>query len=108
MDPTTGERLRDPVIEFPNSGQPEGGLSFTVVGGNVYRGRDVPKLYGRYVYGGATSSFDAPRGRLFASTPQRGGLWTVRELLINGSDRLGYFVKGFGQDRHGEVYVMAS
>jgi glucose/arabinose dehydrogenase len=107
VDPTTGERLRDPVIEFANAGQP-GGLSFTVVGGNVYRGRDVPKLSGRYIYGGATSSFTAPRGRLFASTPERGGLWTVRELLINGSDRLGYFVKGFGQDRHGEVYVMAS
>jgi glucose/arabinose dehydrogenase len=106
MDPTTGERLRDPVIEFANSGQP-GGLSYTVVGGHVYRGNDVPKLFGRYVYGGATSSFTAPRGRIFASARSR-GLWAIRELLINGADRLGYFVKGFGQDRRGEVYVMAS
>jgi hypothetical protein len=29
-------------------------------------------------------------------------------VLINRTDRLGYVVKGFGQDRHGEVYVMAS
>jgi glucose/arabinose dehydrogenase len=107
VDPTTGEPLRDPVIEFANAGQP-GGLSFTVVGGNVYRGRDVPSLSRRYIYGGATSSLTAPEGRVFASTPEESGLWTLHELLINGTDRLGYFVKGFGQDRRGEVYVMAS
>jgi glucose/arabinose dehydrogenase len=107
VDPTTGERLRDPVIEFANAGQP-GGLSFTVVGGNVYRGRDVPRLSRRYIYGGATASLTAPEGRLFASAPREEGLWTIHELLINGTDRLGYFVKGFGQDRRGEVYVMAS
>ena len=107
VDPTTGERLRDPVIEFANAGQP-GGLSYTVVGGHVYRGDTVPTLFGRYVFGGATSSFTAPEGRLFVSTPQPTGLWTLRELLIDGTDPLGYFVKGFGQDRQGEVYVMAS
>jgi glucose/arabinose dehydrogenase len=106
-DPTTGEPLRDPVIEFANAKQP-GGLSFTVVGGNVYRGRDVPALAGHYVFGGATSSFTAPDGRVFASAPQGGGLWTIRELLVDGTDRIGYVVKGFGQDRAGEVYVMAS
>jgi glucose/arabinose dehydrogenase len=107
VDPTTGEPLRDPVIEFANSKQP-GGLAFVVVGGYVYRGRDVPKLAGRYIYGGATASLTAPEGRLFVSTPQRSGLWVLQELLINGTDRLGYVVKGFGQDRNGEVYVMAS
>jgi len=42
------------------------------------------------------------------STPRKHGLWTLQELLINGTDRLTYVVKGFGQDRNGEVYVMAS
>jgi glucose/arabinose dehydrogenase len=107
IDPTTGEPLRDPVIEFANSGQP-GGLAFTVVGGYVYRGNAVPELSGRYIYGGATASLTAPDGRLFVSTPQMSGLWTLQELLINGTDHLGYVVKGFGQDRRGEVYVMAS
>jgi hypothetical protein len=106
-DPTTGEPLRDPVIEFANAKQP-GGLAFTVVGGYVYRGSAVPKLAGRYIYAGATASLTAPDGRLFVSTPRRSGLWTLHELLINGTDRLGYVIKGFGQDRDGEVYVMAS
>lgn len=107
VDPTTGESLRDPVIEFANSAQP-GGLSVTVIGGNVYRGRLAPALAGMYVFGGATSPGTAPDGRLFASTPQGGGLWPIQELLINGTTRLGYVVKGFGQDSDGEVYVMAS
>jgi hypothetical protein len=49
-----------------------------------------------------------PKAGSFVSTPQKSGLWTLRELLINGTDRLTYVVKGFGQDRNSEVYVMAS
>ena len=107
VDPTTGERLRDPVIEFANSAQP-GGLAVTVVGGNVYRAHGVPGLEGMYVYGGATASFTQPDGRLFASRPEGDKLWTIHELLVGGTDRIGYVVKGFGNDNAGEVYVMAS
>jgi len=32
----------------------------------------------------------------------------MSELLINGTGRLNHVVKGFGQDRAGEVYVTAS
>jgi hypothetical protein len=107
VDPTTGEPLRNPVIEFANSKNPVvPGLALTVVGGNVYRGHEVPWLKGSYVFAGATAP--GLGGRLFASTPQGAGLWPMAELLINGTDRLGHVVKGFGQDARGEVYVMAS
>jgi glucose/arabinose dehydrogenase len=107
VDPTTGEQLRDPVIEFANAKQP-GGLSLTVIGGVVYRGRAIPSLSGMYVFGGATSAFAAPSGRLFASAQQGSGLWTIQELLIGGTEPLGYVVKGFGNDAEGDVYVAAS
>ncbi|MHB1222714.1 MAG: hypothetical protein ACYC2G_01505 [Gemmatimonadaceae bacterium] len=45
IEPTTGEPLRDPVIE-PANGK-HGGLALTVVGGHVYGGRDVRSLRGR-------------------------------------------------------------
>jgi hypothetical protein len=32
----------------------------------------------------------------------------MSELLINGTARLNHVVKGFGQDRSGEVYVVGS
>ena len=107
VDPTTGETLRDPVIEFANAKQ-AGGLSLTVVGGNVYRGKSFAALSGMYVFGGATTAFTAVDGRLFASPQQGDGLWTIHELLVGGTERLGYVVKGFGNDADGNVYVAAT
>jgi glucose/arabinose dehydrogenase len=107
VDPTTGETLRDPVIEFANAKQ-AGGLALTVVGGNVYRGREFRALSGMYVFGGATASFTAPDGRVYAAAQQGSGLWTIHELLLGGTDRLGYVVKGFGNDAEGNVYIAAS
>jgi glucose/arabinose dehydrogenase len=109
VDPTTGARLEDPVIEFANSKNlAVPGLAFTVVGGNVYRGRRLPAFRGRYIFGGAFATRGATDGRLFIATPQASGLWPMRELLVDGTRPLGYFVKGFGQDTRGEVYVAAS
>jgi glucose/arabinose dehydrogenase len=108
VDPTTGEILRSPVIEFGNTKNPAGGLSLTVVGGNVYRGSTVPLLQGMYVFGGFGSGFTAPSGTLYAAQPRSSGLWTMSELRINGTQPLGAYVKGFGQDRAGEVYVATS
>jgi glucose/arabinose dehydrogenase len=107
VDPTTGETLRDPVIEFANAKQP-GGLALTVVGGVVYRGRAIESLRAMYVFAGATTSFTSPDGRLFASAQEADGLWTIHELLLGGTDRLGYVVKGLGNDGEGNVYVAAS
>jgi glucose/arabinose dehydrogenase len=107
IDPTTGERLRDPMIEFANSKQP-GGLALTVIGGVVYRGRAIPSLQGMYIFGGATTSFTAADGRLFATREEGQKLWTIHELLLGGTDRIGYVVKGFGNDGEGNVYVAAS
>ena len=105
VDPTTGEPLRDPVIQFANLKNPDfPGLSLTVVGGNVYRGSRVPELVGRYVFGGATASLTALDGRVFVATPTSGGLWPMQEIVFDGQ-RLRRFVLGFGQDLAGEVYV---
>lgn len=106
-DSTTGEVLRNPVIEFANTKNPAGGLAFTVVGGHVYRG-SMSSLAGKYIFGGATASLTAPDGRLFVATPTGSGLWPMSELLINGTGRLNHVVKGFGQDRSGEVYITGS
>jgi len=111
VDPTTGEQLRNPVIEFPNTKNEAfgGDLGLTVVGGVVYRGNDVHALRGLYGFGSAaTRTLPGGSGRLFASLMDGVPLWTMHELRVHGSDPIGYFVKGFGIDRDGEVYVMAS
>lgn len=105
-----GVPLRDPVIEYANAGNPDGGLGLVVVGGHVYRGSRLPQLRGRYVFGDWSRSFAQPDGTLFAATPRKNGLWRIQELQIRGnpSGRLGHFILGFGRDNRGEIYVLTS
>jgi hypothetical protein len=107
-----GDRLVDPVIEYANSKQAGGGIGRTVVGGYVYRGNDVRQLRGRYVFGDYTRDFTIPTGNgsVMAAEPRgRGGLWRFEELAFDTPNgRINHFLKGFGQDEDGEVYLMVS
>jgi glucose/arabinose dehydrogenase len=107
---TAGDPLRDPVIEYANARSPAGGLGLAVIGGHVYRGRDLPQLRGRYVFGDFSRSFTPPDGSLFAASPRQRGLWLMQELLVGDrpDGRLGHYLLGFGQDGAGEVYVLTS
>ncbi|HVR71581.1 MAG TPA: PQQ-dependent sugar dehydrogenase [Vicinamibacteria bacterium] len=106
-----GDLLVDPVIEYRNANHPQGGLGVAVVGGAVYRGRILPQLRGRYVFGDWSTSFGGPpNGTLFAATPRKQTFWRIQELKIANrpNGRLNHRVLGFGQDPDGEVYVGTS
>lgn len=109
--PHAGTPLRNPIIEYANSGNTAAPaatrLGVTVIGGHVYRGNRIDRLEGRYVFGDFSRSFFPPNGSLFAATPERHGLWTIRELTLANrpNGRLNHYVLGFGQDDRGEVYV---
>lgn len=108
-----GDPLIDPVIEYANaSNTTMAGIGTTVVGGEVYRGRSLPQLAGRYVFGDWSKQFiGPPTGQLFAATPG-GAQWRMQKLRINtvdgvknASGELNRRVLGFGRDSRGEVYV---
>ncbi len=108
FDPETGEvgpplddpDLTDPVAQYDH----DDGIA--VVGGYAYYGAEFPELWGHYVFGDFSRSFSDPQGRLFEADLFTG---EIRELLIDPpGDPLGMFVKGFGQDADGEVYLLAS
>ena len=106
-----GRTLIDPVIEMNNAQNPAGGIAtLTVIGGNVYRGQDIKGLEGQYIFGSYSKISTGPQGELFMSRPQSGpGLWSFQEVtLVSYPDHLGMFVKGFGQDNDGELYVTTS
>jgi hypothetical protein len=106
-----GDPLIDPVIEYANSKQAGGGIGRTVVGGYVYRGNDVKQLRGHYVFGDYTRDFAIPTGNgsVMAATPAGQQLWQFEELTFTTPNgRLNHFLKGFGQDDDGEVYLMVS
>ncbi|HEX2780139.1 MAG TPA: PQQ-dependent sugar dehydrogenase [Gemmatimonadaceae bacterium] len=106
-----GTPLIDPVIEYPNAAQGANGVGVTVVGGVVYRGNDVEDLNGRYIYGDWSRTFvGPPTGQLFIATPMGQSSWPTQKLRIasNPDGELHHRVLGFGQDRHGEVYVLTT
>jgi glucose/arabinose dehydrogenase len=104
-----GDPLIDPVVEYPNVVR-EGGLGVAVIGGYVYRGRDLPRLRGQYVFGDWSRSLDRTDGTLFVATPRPKGPWSLRQLRVAGTadGHVGHLVLGLGQDRRGEIYVLTS
>ena len=104
-----GNPLIDPVIEMPNSANPAGGETITIVGGNVYRGSTIQSLEGKYIFGSLSGSFSDMSGTILISTPGGSGLWDYSVLALKSfPNNLGQYVKGFGQGDDGEVYVATS
>jgi glucose/arabinose dehydrogenase len=92
--------LIDPVLQYDH----DEGIS--IIGGYAYRGAQLPELFGKYVFGDFSTGFFTPAGRLFHADLDTG---LIREFNIGTEDRsLGLFVKGFGQDADGEIYLLAS
>jgi Glucose / Sorbosone dehydrogenase len=110
----SGEPLLDPVLEYKNINghrkDPEArGISIT--GGYVYRGKALPQLEGRYVFGDWSRNFVLPDGVLLvASRPGSPAekAWTLKPLELSSPQKIGAFIVAFGQDAEGELYVLTN
>ena len=92
--------LIDPAAQYDH----DEGIS--IIGGFIYRGTAIPELFGKYVFGDFSRGFLNPDGRIFYADLETG---VIKELVIGVNDRaLNLFVKGFGQDLDGEIYLLAS
>ncbi|XP_071078598.1 HHIP-like protein 1 [Haliotis cracherodii] len=84
-------------------------LFHAVVGGYVYRGRNLLDLYGRYLYG------DAMTGQMSVLTEDSYG-WTSSPLPVcdgnqcpcDARERPRDFLLTFGQNEQGEVYLLTT
>jgi len=91
--------LIDPVAQYDH----DEGISVT--GGFVYHGSAIPELTGKYVFGDFSASFFLAEGRLLYADL---GTGLIQEFIIGVDDRnLGLYVKAFGQDAAGELYLLA-
>jgi glucose/arabinose dehydrogenase len=101
-----GEPLVDPVIEY---GHDQG---IVVVGGYMYRGTMMPDLTGYYIFGDYSATGDTPDGVLFWGEPsdEAGGAWEWGSLQVEGmgSNHLGAYLLGVGEDSSGELYLLTS
>ncbi len=89
IDPAS---LTYPIHDYGRS------VGFTVIGGFVYRGSAYPELIGKYVFGDLGS-------KLFYLQQTRPNIWQRYTFDIQSGGALNY-IKGFGEDEDGELYVM--
>ncbi|MDO1449963.1 PQQ-dependent sugar dehydrogenase [Rhodocytophaga aerolata] len=82
--------LIEPIYEYLHSA----GLGQSVTGGFVYRGKQMPQLVGKYIYG------DYQSGKIWAITLSANGK-AENELIAD----LEGLVSAFGEDKDGEIYV---
>ncbi len=83
------EKYMFPVYEYGHKG---GNCSIT--GGYVYRGKEVPELYGKYIFG------DFCSGKVWALERTESGF---RAKLLFDTD---FLISTFGENHRGEVYVV--
>jgi hypothetical protein len=101
-----GNPIIDPIIQVIHFRNPKGGKATTVIGGNVYRGRSLPFIYGKYIFGTFSQGPNQPNAELFMAHGTGSGLWAMQEVPLKSyTDDLGHFLKGFGQDNKGEIYL---
>jgi glucose/arabinose dehydrogenase len=84
------EGLTLPITEYRT-----GADGCSVTGGYVYRGRRLPALVGRYVFG------DYCKGTIWALERTGSGAWTRTAAMAGG----GVNISSFGEDADGELYV---
>ena len=111
-----GKPLLDPILEYKNvngfRNDPEA-LGISITGGYIYRGKAMPQLQGRYVFGDWSRNFVIPAdGTMLVATRPAGGSgkWNVEplDLATHPNGKLKSFIVAFGEDADGELYVMTN
>ncbi len=121
-----GEPLIGPVVEYGHD------VGNVIVGGEVYRGTELPDFTGKYVFGSWSSpdNYVTPNGILFVATPpddweskipstaedltrEDNAMWTLQELKVIGAPgqedgRLDQFVRSINRDNDNEIYLLTN
>lgn len=100
-----------PIFEYPNDAnyaktivgwdqQDMHGCSVT--GGYVYRGKNIPELYGRYIFG------DYCTGKVwsFIKGEEAISLIDHTKELLNSMNKSEFYLSSFGEDENGELYLI--
>ncbi len=107
-----GEPLLDPILEYVHrTTNPDEVAGVSLTGGDVYRGKAVKGLDGRYVFAAWSRGMGLPDGRIIVATrPASGARWSVEYPAIGGkpAGKTGLFITAMGQDADGELYVMSN
>jgi glucose/arabinose dehydrogenase len=104
--------LTDPISGPIGTLEYDHNEGISITGGFVYRGKAIPELYGKYIFGDLALKTQPVRadGRIFYADLQAGTIHAFPLPQFGGSAVLpnGLTVHGFGQDADGELYALAT
>ena len=74
----------------------------SVTGGYVYRGKNKPKLYGRYFFG------DYCTGKVWSLNNNNGNIEVIEHTqeLLETMNKKQFYLSSFGEDEDGELYLI--
>lgn len=109
-----GKPFVDPVAVYRTARGPKatpGAYGVSITGGYVYRGKAIPALAGKYVFGDWSANMAFPDGRLLVATVA-GAVqqWPVERLALkdNPEGKVKAFLWALGEDEQGELYVLTN
>ena len=98
----------NPVFEYPNDAKyiktilgikQKNVHGCSVTGGYVYRGENIPELYGKYIFG------DYCTGKIWSFQVLNGQALDFTQWDIKGIDK-DLYISSFGEDGNGELYIL--
>lgn len=97
MPPTGADTtaMIKPITEYDHKT-----TGISVIGGYLYRGKDLPALEGKYVFGDY-------KGRFFYLVHNQDSSWTRHDLKLTNEPE-GFQLYSFGQDSDGELYALGA
>ncbi len=121
VEPETGTRvaldgspLLDPIFEYKSYRsfpRDPGALGISITGGYVYRGKAIPGLAGKYVFGDWSRNMAVADGVIYVATriAPKGFAWSIERLNpASHPTALKFMIPAFGEDADGELYVLSN
>jgi hypothetical protein len=104
--------LIDPIVGTDATLEYDHNEGISITGGFVYRGKAIPELHGKYIFGDLALKTQPVRadGRIFYADFQTGLIKAFPLFQFGGSAVLpnGLTVHGFGEDADGELYALVT
>ncbi|HUF63324.1 MAG TPA: PQQ-dependent sugar dehydrogenase [Verrucomicrobiales bacterium] len=107
-----GKPFAEPVLvyknpkAFPTDAEARGA---SICGGYVYRGKSIPGLRNRYVFGDWTFMWGLGKGSLFSANAE-GSRWELKPLPVEGASngQIDSFMLAIGEGADGELYILTN
>ncbi len=103
----------EPLFEYPNNAnyvriilglkQKDPNMDgCSITGGYIYRGKDIPDLYGRYIFG------DYCTGKVWSIKTDKNNLDIIDHTkdILSSMGKREFYLSSFGQDNNGEIFLV--